>query len=706
VNYYAFKSILAARKQTFSIHSPSESFDIAPKRAMPYIEPSLTKIEFADEKPTVILVSAVGATGKSTLAQVLSSELGLPVLDLNKHKPVGDNTLSGLLTNSFRVEDLTSIFDGLRKGTYGLIIDGIDEGRSKTTEKGFEAFLDDIIRPCTSGSGTSFVMLGRTQVLDDCWLYFAEKGISPGLITIDPFDVDSARRYIDAFTNGVNSNYAVEYAEVRDNILAKLSAAFNPKGDRGDATFLSFIGYPPVLDAIVTLLTLEPNYHRINQELRGADGGDVEVNLLYRIGTYILDREKDQKVIPNIVRILIEDLSEADRTSITKTVFDAQEQCIRLLAHSLQQPLSLASIGAPAINEQYERQLLQWLPEHPFLNGRRFRNAIFECIALAIVMASLDPQAVQLSLDYLEANKHNYYLIYFLDRIATEKKIPLSCIRAVTSAALEFRSATTSIELNVFDAGVPPGEACEYRGVVETEIDLLTTEGSEVYRSFAFRSDVNGSSTLDLGRRLSATYISVPCSVVFSGPQELEFTAPIEVSAPIIALRAPSVILRHSGRGTDEDHIAFDAARVECAATSILTSGVEFRVSVNDKTGLAYPLIKYVETREPLPTDPALKEKYLRLKRILVLFRSHSKGTLAKYKHKIEHVRVLGNDNGPAILERLLRDKVLTLSGNFYFLQPDHVDSHLGVSWSDLRKGHTSTKLLDYLRSISGKESS
>src|SRR5262245_16677836 len=141
MNFYSLRSIVSAQKTKFDMRAPSDSFRIADARQSPYIEPAFSKVEFEAERPQVLLISAVGATGKSTLAQVLSHSSNLPLLDLAKHKPVGDNTLTGLLTGAFHVQDLSSVFQGLATGTYGVIIDGIDEARSKTTEKAFEAFL-------------------------------------------------------------------------------------------------------------------------------------------------------------------------------------------------------------------------------------------------------------------------------------------------------------------------------------------------------------------------------------------------------------------------------------------------------------------------------------------------------------------------------------------------------------------------------------
>jgi hypothetical protein len=94
MKFYDLLSLVTANKQTFPLHESTDSFSIAKYRSVPYIEPTLTKSEFSQEKPTIILISAVGATGKTTLAQILSHQSNMPMLDLSKHKPVGDYTLA------------------------------------------------------------------------------------------------------------------------------------------------------------------------------------------------------------------------------------------------------------------------------------------------------------------------------------------------------------------------------------------------------------------------------------------------------------------------------------------------------------------------------------------------------------------------------------------------------------------------------------
>ena len=341
MDLYSLVSIVAAHKQRFQMQTTSDSFYTAPKREQPYIEPTFSKVVFPTARPTVILISAVGATGKSTLAQVLSHQTGLPLLDLGKHKPVGDNSLTGLLTSAFAAKDLSPIFEGLKAGEFGVVIDGLDEGRAKTTEKAFDAFLDDIIARCTGNSNTTFVLLGRTQTLEECWMYLADKNISTGLLAIEPFGVDAARKYIDEFSRGLTSAHSAQYAEVRDNILAKLNLAFSAGSTAGQDTFVSFIGYPPVLDSIVTLLEEQGNYHKMKTQFSSRDSSEVEIGLLYRIATFIMEREKELKVKPSVLAPLVADVPQEVKEAMLNAAFEPLEQCIRVVAYSLGRQVSL-----------------------------------------------------------------------------------------------------------------------------------------------------------------------------------------------------------------------------------------------------------------------------------------------------------------------------------------------------------------------------
>ena len=168
-----------------------------------------------------------------------------------------------------------------------------------------------------------------------------------------------------------------------------------------------------------------------------------------------------------------------------------------------------------------------------------------------------------------------------------------------------------------------------------------------------------------------------------------------------INLNANSLILKHIPSRDEEgvSDILLQAQTIHPNLESIISNGVELSLVANETSDLKYPAIQYAKKSDQLPSDPKIKEKYIRLRRILMEFRSHSKGTLAKFKDKIEHERVLMK-NGWEILERLKSDRIVTASGVMYFLHPDEINKHLGISWNDLRTGKTSEKLIYYLRSI------
>jgi hypothetical protein len=73
-------------------------------------------------KSAIVLVSAPGAVGKSTLARQIAFETGAVYVDLAKAEPVGSNTLAGGLVKS-------GLYDGWQAGIVGILIDGLDEAR-------------------------------------------------------------------------------------------------------------------------------------------------------------------------------------------------------------------------------------------------------------------------------------------------------------------------------------------------------------------------------------------------------------------------------------------------------------------------------------------------------------------------------------------------------------------------------------------------
>jgi hypothetical protein len=292
-----------------------------------------------------------------------------------------------------------------------------------------------------------------------------------------------------------------------------------------------------------------------------------------------------------------------------------------------------------------------------------------------------------------------------LDTVLADHRIDISYLNALFTAGMEFRSVHTVVELTAdgpeWDAdSAAPG----IQGAIEIGIEIRLGVEPEASKRFNFRAEITPDTSISLGPKLAGAFLSVPCSVQLKAQQEIELTAPVIVCARNVALNSSSLVLRSAGKDYASSEVTVEAQRLQSCLENIIPNDVSLTFLLADTSGVTYPAIQYVKRSAKPPADPLLRQKYMRLKRILVEFRSHSKGSLAKYKEKIEHERVLKNHIGRAVLNRLVRDQVLSLKGSMYHLNPDGVNRNLGVTWPELRKGQMPESVLNYLRAIDCRE--
>ncbi len=698
MQYYGLKTIVGSQKIPITLQNPSDSFYTITEHVSPYIEPAFTKEEFPSEKPIILLVSAVGASGKSTTAQALAFASSLPILDLAKHKPVGDATLTGIVTSAYPIERVGSVLEGLSKGTHGIIIDGIDEGRSKTTEQAFEAFLDDLIKLSKGASATTIVVFGRSQVLLSTWLYFAENGADVGLIRIDPFSLEQARGYIDAYVPERKVAQQVTYEQARDGVLQMLGTAFTPSGEDSDS-FLSFIGYPPVLDAIATLLRTEQNYHRIIQALSDDADDDMEVTLLIRIGDFLLRREKNEKALPNFIQDLLAKVDPKLSREMEQVLFNKEEQCARILALALGEEFPLQVVPDVALNEEYEKALASWLQEHPFLDGERVRNAVFEAIAVArcVLSGILEYQAI--ALNYTALYPTTYHLLYIMSKLVGPVELDSRFFNMLVQSCSDFMGKGHGIEIELNGLSwEEPDLPAESPSELDVTVHIQKTSHQH---NFRFKGIVSGEDMVFLEPLLPNATVTLPCDVTLKGSPTLDCTGACRISARRVRIDAPELIIRKIPllEGESESGLFLDVRQALGHTNEIKVKSGSLEIACLDHN-LTYPLAKYVQKTEMEGPDPDIQSKFIRLKRILQEFASHSRGGLAKYRAKIEHERVLRGELGEKILEQLLKEGVLYTDSKFYHVDSEIFADVLGITWSDLRQHRMSTLVEDFLKRL------
>jgi hypothetical protein len=124
----------------------------------------------------ILLISAPGAVGKSTLAQQIAFVTGAVYVDLAKADPVGGNTMSGGLVKS-------GLYSDWQSQATALLIDGLDEARLRVTQEAFEAFLADVAQ-ISMGRTLPTVLFGRTGAIQDAWLLLADSPAKAAVLEI------------------------------------------------------------------------------------------------------------------------------------------------------------------------------------------------------------------------------------------------------------------------------------------------------------------------------------------------------------------------------------------------------------------------------------------------------------------------------------------------------------------------------------------
>lgn len=661
-----------------------------------YIQPNLSLVEGnlpKKESSQVILISATGATGKTALAKMLSAQINVPIFDLAKYPPVAARAVTGLLFDEFDPEEGELFRKGLQSGGNTLIIDALDEGRVKVNENAFNAFLDDIIKISKKSSGTPFVLLGRNQVLEHSFLYLIENEIEVSLLKIEPFTKDQAKEFIDF--RSIGEKYQNEYKRVRDFIIESLKSFFDSTQSMAnyqELEYEKFIGYAPVLSAISTLLRNEKNYTKLYNDLKEKELEGI--NLITTIVEYILNREKIQKVDKIILPELEQKLNIQQKSDLKHGAYNFIEQSSRLLQKELGIRITTyETFDERHINEEYNEKINVWLEEHPFKLDGKFQNIVFESYSLAQVMAN--STQIDLAINYLNSKfKGSYLLFLFFEKVIKERKIKIEYLNYIFSSLKEIEDANIRTEM-IIELAESEDE------ILEGEVEyLMNVSGNPTSYTFDLRLGVN--EQIEIGGNLGSIKIMHPGVVLLKGDL-VEFKAPSYIECLKLIFNTSEVVFGDSISKEINESIVFDCQEfgIEYAdhkIPAIIRYIPEKNICIIAGNDLPYPFFDYSgEIENPLNLKPELEPKYRILRRIILSFRSHSKGMLARYKAKIEHRRILKNEVGENILKALIETGVLYEVGPMYCINTDKLDEHLKINYHDLQRKKITAKILYFL---------
>ena len=639
---------------------------------------------FGDADPAesnVILVSAPGAVGKSTLAREIAHKTGAMLLDLAQAEPVGANTVVGGLA-------ITGLYEPYLQGQASLIIDGLDEARMRVTEDSFAAFMSDIVRLIGSNR-KPVVLFGRTAAVEEAWFSLSFRGLDVPILQIGFYDTEEAAEFARIQTQYLRSEPDRREPDGRaiDLLLGQIRAQIPGDGD-------SFAGYSPVLIAVAKQVAGPDNGDSSNtQKLISRIQRGEEKITLSGIAESILRREQ----------VKLSTLQLEDQTLRDK-LYTPKEQLARLVSHLydtnqsfLLPPMSVAD------QETYNNVLKNWVSEHPFLDGegQKPSSAVFGGLIASEAIQSEDSTETALSRELSSGTAINPFLAeFYIAHLDMESErqtnIPAEHV-GILYASLRARLMLGQIANLRIDGEI---DAADDEEGIEIEITRSILD-SEVTSTLTFVSEFDGH--FRFGPRIEDVNISAPHARVSVGyGSEVVFVAPVSIDVNEIALNVGRVVAEIS---PIRKNLGIDLGQVvHLRAKKLSAPHVSFRPVCRDGVTLelswpgsaAYPWSDFA-TAERNELDGQMDEAVRRLKKILRLFASRGKGRLAKYRKAIDHRRRT-KGLGKYVRDQLLDESVLTIEGQFYYLDPVRLAEVVGLRFHDVLTSHTTSLTIEFLK--------
>ena len=597
---------------------------------------------------SVLLVSAPGAVGKSTLARQIAFRTGSVYINLAESEPVGGNTLSGGLARS-------GLFSLWEKNRLTVMIDGLDEAKLKVSEGGFQAFLSDI-GELSKERQIQTVVFGRTKVVEDAWLYIPgdyrvavlEIGYYGDKASVEFAEMTLLHRHPERLSTASVDRQALKL------LLERLRS--ETEGDEN-----RFAGYAPVLQAVAERVASEANPINLINELEA--GGQPPLTL-QSITLSILLREQGK----------LNQIELQDRT-LPERLYTPDEQLHRLVARTYQTALPALPKMSPEDLRTYSEKVEPWLEDHPFLGGGDHpRSAVFEAAikAQALKHETAGLLAAQRELEKGELANPFLYLFYSQED---------------QSEPIYIRGEHIGVYYNSLRASLANGEKA-FLVIEDDEDDSTHAMGEmEIVRrgiddpiQMRFLTDRHG--PIRLGHHVRDTDIYMPSSRVEIGPSaEVTLVAPVSIVCRELAVATEN--LRAEAR-TDAE-VAIVDLHADVFDGSRITKVPETRnvtLVVSWPGAEAYPWHSFRGSYEPMPeATPQIEEALRRFRMFVLSFRSDKARSLGRHQDKIEGTRMV-KGTGQAVLKLMMHEGIVTRNQARYSLNSNRLAELTSMSYS------------------------
>ena len=693
-----FESYLNGKKKfSYNFKEATKDIWVNKDKSETYVEPDFSLVaEMSNctnlNDAQIILVVAVGATGKTELTKRLSYDLGFPVINLGHTKVVASNSLTGLIFRYLQTMDGGAWLQDIVSGKTGIIIDALDEGYQKTNTQGFFDFLDDVAANVSTNS-CSFIMLGRTNAIELTSLYLDDKGVKVAVLQIEPFSSIKAKEFIDKQVSlSHNNQYMETYIETRDYVLDSLGDFFKTDSSYNENQRYRFIGYAPVLLAISEFLKPEKvgNYKAVYEDLKS--NKNKSISLILDVVNRILIRDKKNKIVPNLIKDIVKSRDEEFKQKAITEAYTPEEQCARILYILLGEQFPYRPIEDDDFDVKYRKGLETWMVEHPFLKDRNPANVVFECYILAkLVVNNKYKEAVY---KYMRTRCVNSFMLFYLYiELNKEEQIDAEVIPYLYNSlkTLDSKELNYSLEIESSDKDIE--EPLSY------DVSFVPSDSKQ--KEYEFITYLNG--PMAWHGPISDITIDISNDFVMED-ERIEMFVPSYINCKNLVVKSSE--LNYSNRG-GLNNIIIEAEHIISETSTGIVPHIKGVGCNKDALSficfdrLSYPYCDFQKKKseEDVEISPEMVEAYKKMRRTLIMFRSHSKGQLAKHHEKIDN-RIGNTLVGKAVIDALLEKHIIYQDEHVYVIDNDSMDQYLGVKFDGIRNSTITKPMLKFLDDI------